>query len=45
MPPSCTLVPCKDTEIDWTAYMEEVGGVIGGEYDYANLRGGTGPLV
>ena len=34
-----------DTEIDWIAYMQEVGGVIGGEYDYANLRGDPGPLV
>jgi hypothetical protein len=34
-----------DTEIDWEAYMQEVGGVIGGEYDYARLEGGTGPLV
>jgi hypothetical protein len=34
-----------DTEIDWVAYMEEVQGVENGEYDYANLRGQTGPLV
>jgi len=34
-----------DTEIDWKAYMEEVEGVENGEYDYANLKGGTGPLV
>ena len=33
------------TEIDWVAYMEEVGGAFGGEWDYAKLRGGTGPLV
>lgn len=33
------------TEIDWVAYMEEVGGVIAGERDYVKLRGGTGPLV
>ena len=25
--------------------MEEVGGAFGGEWDYAKLRGGTGPLV
>jgi alpha-1,3-mannosyltransferase len=35
------------TEIDWIAYMQEVEGVIGknGTYDYAELRGDTGPLV
>lgn len=34
-----------DTEIDWVAYMEEVGGYQDGERDYTKLRGGTGPLV
>jgi alpha-1,3-mannosyltransferase len=34
-----------DTEIDWVAYMQEVGGWVKGELDYANLRGDTGPLV
>ena len=29
------------TEIDWKAYMQEVQGVIDGEYDYVELRGGT----
>ena len=33
------------TEIDWTAYMEEVHGYISGERNYENLGGGTGPLV
>jgi alpha-1,3-mannosyltransferase len=33
------------TEIDWIAYMQEVAGAIGGEYDYSKLRGDTGPLV
>eukprot|EP00026_Physarum_polycephalum_P010616 Phypoly_transcript_10784.p1 GENE.Phypoly_transcript_10784~~Phypoly_transcript_10784.p1 ORF type:complete len:401 (-),score=29.38 Phypoly_transcript_10784:6-1208(-) len=33
------------TEIDWTAYMEEVEGYLQGERDYMNLKGGTGPLV
>lgn len=34
-----------DTEIDWEAYMQEVEGFLGGELDYINLKGGTGPLV
>ena len=33
------------TEIDWRAYMDEVGGVLDGDFDYLNLRGETGPLV
>ena len=33
------------TEIDWEAYVEEVEGYLSGELNYANLRGGTGPLV
>jgi len=33
------------TEIDWKAYMQEVQGVLDGDYDYEHLRGGTGPLV
>eukprot|EP01095_Lingulamoeba_sp_RSL-Kostka_P000131 TRINITY_DN10238_c0_g1_i1.p1 TRINITY_DN10238_c0_g1~~TRINITY_DN10238_c0_g1_i1.p1 ORF type:complete len:433 (+),score=81.54 TRINITY_DN10238_c0_g1_i1:27-1325(+) len=33
------------TEIDWIAYMQEVKGVIDGDYNYSNLRGDTGPLV
>lgn len=33
------------TEIDWTAYMEQVAAYQGGERDYAHIRGGTGPLV
>ena len=36
---------CADTEIDWVAYMEEVGGYQSGERDYTKLGGGTGPLV
>jgi len=33
------------TEIDWIAYMQEVGGFLDGERNYENLRGDTGPLV
>lgn len=36
------------TEIDWEAYMSEVGedsGFLSGERDYMNMRGSTGPLV
>ena len=35
----------QDTEIDWMAYMQEVEGAINGTYDYAYLKGDTGPLV
>ena len=35
----------KYTEIDWIAYMQEVEGVKNGTYDYALLKGDTGPLV
>lgn len=44
----CSLVISKVpyTEIDWIAYMEEVSGVLNDkQYDYKELRGGTGPLV
>ncbi|KAF8461370.1 glycosyltransferase [Kalaharituber pfeilii] len=33
------------TEIDWTAYMEQVSQYLSGERDYVKIRGGTGPLV
>ncbi|KAH6608403.1 hypothetical protein Trco_001749 [Trichoderma cornu-damae] len=33
------------TEIDWTAYMEQVAQFVGGERDYPKMEGGTGPLV
>lgn len=35
----------KYTEIDWVAYMQEVEGVKNGTFDYAQLKGDTGPLV
>ncbi|CAN8285778.1 unnamed protein product [Cochlearia groenlandica] len=33
------------TKIDWDAYMSQVSGFVGGERDYGNLKGDTGPLV
>ncbi|XP_020583840.1 dol-P-Man:Man(5)GlcNAc(2)-PP-Dol alpha-1,3-mannosyltransferase [Phalaenopsis equestris] len=33
------------TKIDWDAYMSQVAGFLGGERDYGNLKGDTGPLV
>lgn len=39
------VVIAADTEIDWRAYMQEVEGWIGGDTDYMNLKGDTGPLV
>mmetsp|Transcript_25067 Transcript_25067/g.59559 ORF Transcript_25067/g.59559 Transcript_25067/m.59559 type:complete len:456 (-) Transcript_25067:1299-2666(-) len=33
------------TEIDWTAYMQEVTAYQNGERDYVAIRGDTGPLV
>ena len=43
----CALIVWKVpyTEIDWKAYMSEVGGYLDGERDYTKLRGDTGPLV
>ncbi|KAJ3163491.1 dolichyl-P-Man:Man(5)GlcNAc(2)-PP-dolichol alpha-1,3-mannosyltransferase [Geranomyces michiganensis] len=43
----CTLIIRKVsyTNIDWDAYMQEVGGFLAGERDYAKLEGDTGPLV
>jgi len=40
-----SVLLCPDTEIDWIAYMEEVAGFLSGDWDYANLKGQTGPLV
>lgn len=33
------------TEIDWTAYMQQIEQIVGGEYDYMMIKGDTGPLV
>ncbi|PKI37182.1 hypothetical protein CRG98_042428 [Punica granatum] len=33
------------TKIDWDAYMSQITGFLGGERDYGNLKGDTGPLV
>ncbi|KAL6904034.1 ALG3 domain-containing protein [Trichoderma evansii] len=43
----CGLVIWKVpyTEIDWTAYMEQVTQFVNGERDYPKMEGGTGPLV
>ncbi|KAL7786315.1 ALG3 domain-containing protein [Trichoderma ceciliae] len=43
----CGLVIWKVpyTEIDWTAYMEQVAQFVDGERDYVRMEGGTGPLV
>ncbi|XP_076807503.1 dol-P-Man:Man(5)GlcNAc(2)-PP-Dol alpha-1,3-mannosyltransferase-like [Clavelina lepadiformis] len=35
----------KYTEVDWLAYMQEVGGFLNGTCDYMQLKGDTGPLV
>ncbi|KAL1502597.1 hypothetical protein ABEB36_007718 [Hypothenemus hampei] len=35
----------KYTEIDWTAYMQQVEGFLNGTLDYQYLKGDTGPLV
>lgn len=42
---TANLCPCQDTEIDWTAYMEQVQLFLDGERDYTKIEGGTGPLV
>ncbi|KAJ3113940.1 dolichyl-P-Man:Man(5)GlcNAc(2)-PP-dolichol alpha-1,3-mannosyltransferase [Phlyctochytrium bullatum] len=39
------MLTSQDTEIDWTAYMQQVAGFLAGERDYKNLKGDTGPLV
>lgn len=35
----------KDTEIDWTTYMQHIALYNKGERDYKNITGSTGPLV
>ncbi|KAH7422184.1 hypothetical protein KP509_13G094900 [Ceratopteris richardii] len=39
------IVKVPYTKIDWDAYMSQVDGFVGGERNYSNLRGDTGPLV
>lgn len=34
-----------DTEIDWTAYMQQIETYLKGERDYEFIQGDTGPLV
>ncbi|CRK19305.1 hypothetical protein BN1723_017774, partial [Verticillium longisporum] len=43
----CILIILKVpyTEIDWVAYMEQIGQTVAGERDYSKIKGGTGPLV
>lgn len=41
----CGCLVIADTEIDWKAYMDEVGGFLQGQLDYTQLKGDTGPLV
>ena len=36
---------CKDTEIDWITYMQQVSQYLDGERDYTLIKGDTGPLV
>jgi len=45
LPVASSFSSFADTEIDWIAYMQEVAGFLSGDWDYANLRGDTGPLV
>ncbi|KAI9789966.1 MAG: dolichyl-P-Man:Man(5)GlcNAc(2)-PP-dolichol alpha-1,3-mannosyltransferase [Piccolia ochrophora] len=44
----CALILWRgtaDTEIDWTAYMQQVRTYLDGERDYTQIEGDTGPLV
>lgn len=46
LPLAQTLIKhATDTEIDWTSYMQQVELFLGGERNYAKLKGDTGPLV
>jgi alpha-1,3-mannosyltransferase len=42
---SLTTNALADTEIDWTAYMQQIEIYLKGERDYKKIVGGTGPLV
>lgn len=42
---SLVILKVPYTEIDWTAYMEQVTQYLAGERDYSAIKGGTGPLV
>ena len=44
--PNCWLpLVFTDTEIDWTAYMQQIRGYSLGERNYLKIKGDTGPLV
>ncbi|KAL6504994.1 dolichyl-P-Man:Man(5)GlcNAc(2)-PP-dolichol alpha-1,3-mannosyltransferase [Orobanche gracilis] len=42
---SLIIIYVPYTKIDWDAYMSQVSGFLGGERDYTELEGDTGPLV
>lgn len=44
VPQHAPVLTRADTEIDWTAYMEQVAQFLQGERNYAVIKGGTGPL-
>lgn len=40
------VIKARYTKIDWDAYMQEVEGpIVHGEWNYANIRGETGPIA
>ncbi|PWY95864.1 putative alpha-1,3-mannosyltransferase [Aspergillus sclerotioniger CBS 115572] len=41
----CPVPKPRDTEIDWTTYMQQISLYLSGERDYTLIKGSTGPLV